>query len=106
MPKYFVPFTYLNILYPSFQCDSFGISMNLEISLTPYIILGLVVVRYIRWLTSLLNSVRSTLHRLYFLLNFNNVMTGVSASFEFTILNLFNISCAYLDCEITIPVLD
>ena len=50
MPKYFVPFTYLTILFPAFQCDYFGVSMNLEIRLTPYIISSLVVVRYIRLL--------------------------------------------------------
>jgi hypothetical protein len=38
MPKYFVPFTYLRIIFPTFHCDYFGVSMNLEISLTPYII--------------------------------------------------------------------
>jgi hypothetical protein len=61
MPKYFVPFTYLNILFPSFQCDSFGVSMNLDIRLTPYIISDVVAMRYIRLPTSLLNIVGSTL---------------------------------------------
>jgi hypothetical protein len=80
--------------------------MNLEIRLTPYIISSLVVVSYIRLPTSILNSVGSTLDPLSSFLNFNPIMTGVGAAFEFTILNLFNISCAYLDCEINIPVLD
>jgi hypothetical protein len=106
MPKYFLPFTYLMILFLAFQCDYFGFSMNLEIRLTPYIMSGLVVVRYIRLPTSLLNSVGSTLDPLSSLLSFNPVMTGVGAAFEFTILNLFNISCAYLDYEINISVLD
>jgi hypothetical protein len=106
MPKYFVPFTYLKILFPAFQCDSFGVSMNLQIRLTPYIISGLVVVGYIRLPTSLLNSVGSTLEPLSSLLNFDIVMTCVGAYLKFIILNLFNISCAYLDCEINIPVLD
>ena len=105
MPKSFVPFTYLKILYPSFQWDSFGVFMNLEIKLTPYIISGLVTVRYIRLPTSLLNSVGSTLDPLSSLLNFNPIMTSVGVAFEFIILNLFNISCAYLDYEINIPVL-
>jgi hypothetical protein len=48
IPKSLVPFTYLIILFHAFQCDSFGVSMNLEIRPTPYIILGLVVVIYIR----------------------------------------------------------
>jgi hypothetical protein len=80
--------------------------MNLEISLTPYIISGLVVVTYIRLPTNILNSVGSTLDPLSFFLNFNPVMTGVGATFEFIILNLFNIPCAYLDYEINMQVLD
>jgi hypothetical protein len=80
--------------------------MNLEIRLTPYIISGLVAARYIRLHTSLLNGVGSTLDPLSSLLNFNPIMTGVGYALEFTILNLFNISCTYLDCEINIPVLD
>jgi hypothetical protein len=105
MPKYFVPFTYIMILFPDFQCDSFGVSMNLEIRLTPYIISCLVVVRYITLPTSLLNSVGYTLDSLSSLLDFNPIMIGVGIAFEFIILNLFNISCAYLDYEINIPVL-
>ena len=68
--------------------------------------LKLTVVRYIRLLTSLLNSVGSTLDPLSSLLNFNTVMTGVGVDFEFTILNIFNISYAYLECEINMQVLD
>jgi len=80
--------------------------MNLEIRLTPYIISGLVVVKYIRLPTSLLNSVESTLDPSSSFLQFNPDMTGVGAAFEFINLNLFKISCAYLDCEINIPILD
>jgi hypothetical protein len=100
MPKYFFPFTYLSILFPSFQCDSFGVFVNLEIKLTPYILSGLVVVRYIKLPSSLLNIVESTLDPSSYLLNFNAVMTGVGATLEFIMFNLFKISCAYLDCEI------
>jgi hypothetical protein len=66
--------------------------MNLEINLTPYIMLGLVVVRYIRLPTNLLNRVGSTLDLSSSLLNFNHVMTGVGAALEFIMLNLLNIS--------------
>jgi hypothetical protein len=106
MPKSYIPFTYLIIHFPSFQCDSFVVSMNLQIRLTPYIILGLVDVKYIRPPTTLLNRVGSTLDALSYLFNFNHVMTGVGDALEFIMLNLFKISCAYLDCEINIPVLD
>jgi hypothetical protein len=106
MTKSCVSFTYLRILFPSFQCDYFGVSMNLEIILTPYIISGPVSIRYIRLPTSILNSVGSTLDPLSSLLNFNLVMTGVGADFEFIILNIFIISCTYLDCQINIPFLD
>jgi hypothetical protein len=40
------------------------------------------------------------------MLNFNPDMTGVGAALEFIMLNIFKISCAYLDCEINIPTLD
>ena len=106
MPKSFVPFTNLGKKISAFQWDSFGVSMNFEIMLTPYIISGLVVVRYIRLPTILLNSVGSTLDPSSSLLNFNHVMTGVGDALEFFMLNLFIISCAYLDCEINISVLD
>ena len=79
--------------------------MSLEIRLTPYIISNLVVVRYIRLPTSLLNSVGYTFDPLSSLLDFNPIMIGVGIAFEFIILNHFNISCAYLDYEINIPVL-
>jgi hypothetical protein len=105
IPKSLVPFTYLKIIVLAFQCDSFGVSMNLEMRLTPYIISGLVVVKYIRLPTNLLNIVGSTLDPSSSLFNFNHVMTGVGATLEFIILTLFNISCAYLDCEINIPSL-
>ena len=80
--------------------------MNLEIRLTPYIIWGLVIFRYIILPTRLVNSVGSTLDPLSFLLNFNHFMIGVGDAFEFIILNLFNISRTYLEFEINILVLD
>jgi hypothetical protein len=80
--------------------------MNLEVMLTPYIILELVYVRYIRLPTNLLNSVGSTLDPSSSLLSFNHVMTDVASALEFIMLNIFNISCVYLDCEINIPYLD
>jgi len=106
MPKYFVWFTFLNILCPTFQCDSFDVSMNFEIRLTPYIILGLVFVRHIRLPIVLLNSVGSTLALSSALVNFNPIMISVGATLNFNKLNLFKISCAYLDYEINIPTLD
>ena len=48
MPIYFVPLTYLIIILPAFQWDSFGESMNLEIRLTPYMMSGIVIVKYIK----------------------------------------------------------
>ena len=77
MPRYFVPLTYLRILSPTCQCESFGESMNLEIKLTPYVISGLVAVKYIRLPTSLLNNVGSRVDPSSSLPNFKLVITSV-----------------------------
>ena len=106
MPRYFVPLTYLRMLLPTYQCESFGDSINLEIRLTPYIMSGLVVVKYIRLPTSLLNSVGSTVDPSSSLLNFKHVITGIEAVLKLDMLNLFKTSLAYLDYDIKIPLLD
>ena len=41
-PRSFVPLTYIIIILPPCQCESFGDSMNLDIRLTPYMMYGLV----------------------------------------------------------------
>jgi hypothetical protein len=106
IPKYLVPFTYLRIIFLSFQWNYFGVSINLQIGLTPYIISSIVVVRYIRLPTSVLNCVGSTFDPLSSFLNFNHVMIGVGATLEFIMVNIFKIACAYLNCEINMLVLD
>ena len=63
--------------------------MNLEIRLTPYMIYGLIVVKYIRLPTSLLNSVGSTVDPSSSLLNFKHVITAVETDLQFDILNIF-----------------
>ena len=84
MPRSFLPLTYLTILLPSFQCESFGDSMNLEIRLTPYMMSSLVAVKYIGLPTSLLNIVGSTVDPSSSLLKFKLVITGVQAIFNST----------------------
>ena len=106
MPRSFVPLTYLRILLPSFKCDSFGDSMNLEISLTPYMMSGLVAVKYIRLPTSLLNNVGSTVDPSSSLLNFKPVITGVGDVLQLDILNHFKTALAYFDYDISIPLSD
>ena len=101
MSRYFVP---LIILLPACQCESFGDSMNLEIKLTPYIMSGLVAVKYIRIPTSLLNSVGSTVDPSSSLLNFKHVITHVGDVLQLDMLNIFNTSLAYLDCDINLPL--
>ena len=99
-----MPLTYLKILLPACQCESFGDSMNLEIRLTPYMMFGLVAVKYIRLLTSLLNSVGLTVDPSSSLLNFKPVITGVGAVLQLDMLNIFKISLAYFDYDIKIPL--
>ena len=89
MPRSCVPLTYLIILLPAFQCESFGDSMNLEIRITPYTMSGLVIVKNIMLPTSLLNSVGSTVDPSSSLLNFKPVITGVGAVFQLDMLNFF-----------------
>jgi hypothetical protein len=83
IPKYFVPFTYLKILFHAFQCDSFEFSVNLETRCIPYIMSCIVIVKYIRICTSILNTVGSTLGLLSSFLSFIPVMTDIGVSFEF-----------------------
>ena len=59
--------------------------MKLEIRLTPYIISGLVDVKYIRLPTILLNSVGSIVDPSSFLLNFKHVIIGVGVSLQLDI---------------------
>ena len=106
IPRSFVPLTYLIILLLACECESLGDSMILEIRITPYMMFGLVAVKYIRLPTILLNNVGTTLVPSSPLLNFNHVMIDVKVALHFTILNLFKNSFAYLDCEINIPSLD
>ena len=106
IPRSFVPLTYLRIRLPAFQCESFGDSMNLEIRLTPYIMSGLVVVKYIRLPTNFLNSVGSTMDHSSSLLNFKPVITGVGAALQLDILNIFKTSLAYFVYDIKIPLSD
>ena len=89
IPRSFVPLTYLRILLPACQCESFGDSMNLEIRLTPYIMSGLVAVKYIRLPTSLLNNVASTVDPSSSLLNFKPVITSIGVDLQLEILNIF-----------------
>ena len=104
IPRSFVPLTYLIILLPACQCDSFGDSMNLEIRLTPYIMSGLIDVKYIRLPTSLLNIVGSIVDHSSSLLNFKPVITGVRDVLQLDMLNIFKTLLAYLDCDINIPL--
>ena len=106
IPRSFVPLTYLKILLPACQCDSFGDSMNPEIRLTPYIIFGLVAVKYKRLPTSLLNNVGSTVNPSSSLLNLKPVITSIGDFLQLEILNLFKIALACLDYDIKIPLSD
>ena len=91
---------YLRIRFQTIQFVSFGVSMNMEIKLTPYIISGLVAVRYMRLPTNLLNRVGLTSDPSSSLLNFVLVATGVGTGFQLSILNLFGKSLAYLFWQI------
>ena len=77
IPRYFGPLTYLKIILPACQRVSFGDSMNIEIKLTPYMMFGLVAIKYIRIPTNLLNIVGYTVDTSSSLLNFKLVITGV-----------------------------
>ena len=80
--------------------------MNLEIILTPYMMFGLVAIKYMRLPTSLLKIVGSTVDPLSSLLNFKLVITGVGVSLQLVILNIFKTVLAYLECDIKVPLLD
>ena len=68
--------------------------MNLEIRLTPYMMSGLLVVKYIRLPTSLLNIIGSRVDPSSSLLSFKPGITGVGDALHFDILNLFKIVLA------------
>ena len=78
--------------------------MNLEIRLTPYMIFGLVVVKYIRLPTNLLNNIGSTVDQSSYLLNFKLVITSVGDALQFDILNPFKTMLAFLDYDMKIPL--
>ena len=80
--------------------------MNLEIRLTPYMMSGLVVVKYIRLPTSLLNNIGSIVDPSSSFLNFKPVITSVWVVLKLDILNLFKTALTYFDCDINIPLLD
>ena len=67
---------------------------------------GLVVIKYIRLPTSLLNSIGSTVDPSSSLLNFKPIITGVEFVLQLDIFNLYKIALAYLDCDINIPLSD
>ena len=80
--------------------------MSLEIRITPYMMYGLVALRYIILPTNLLNSVGSTFDPSSSMLNFNLVITSFGDALQLAKLNLFKIPFAYLDCDINIPLSD
>ena len=69
--------------------------MNVEIRLTPYIMFGLVAIKYIRLQTSLLNSVGSGVDPSSSLLNFKHIITGVGDVLQLDMLNVFKTLVAY-----------
>ena len=78
--------------------------MNIEIKLTPYMMSRLVVVKYIRLPTILLNNVGSTVDPSSSLINFKHVITSVGVVFQLSILNIFKTTLAYFDCGMNIPL--
>ena len=80
--------------------------MNLEIKLTPYMMFGLVTIKYVRIPTIILNIVGYIVDASSSLLNFKLVITSVGLVLQLDILNIFKIALAYLDCDINIPLLD
>ena len=106
MPQSLVLVMYLRIIFPTLQSVSFGVSKNLEIKLTPCIISGLVVVRYMRLLANILNRVGLTSNPSSSLLKFVHVAAGVGTGLQLSILNLFGKSLAYLFWQIKIPFSD
>ena len=104
IPRSFVPLTCLIIILLACQWESFGDSTNLEIILTPYMMYGLVAVKYIRLPTNLLNNVGSIIDPSSSLLNFKHVITSVGATLQLDILNLFKTALAYFDLDIKTPL--
>ena len=82
MPRSFVPLAYLKVLLPAFQCETFGDSMNIEIRITPYMMSGLVAIKYIMLPTTLLNNVSSTVDPSSSLFNFKHVIIGVGGDLQ------------------------
>ena len=78
--------------------------MNLEIRITPYMMSGLVSIKYIRLPTSILNNIGSIVDPSSSLLNFKHVITGVGDALQFDMLNLFKTVLSYFDCDIKIPL--
>ena len=78
--------------------------MNLEIKITIYMMFAIVVVKYIRLLTSLLNSVGSTVDSSSSLLNFKRVITVVGDTLQLDVLNIFKTALSYFECDINIPL--
>ena len=78
--------------------------MKLEFRLTPYIMSGIVAIKYIRLPASLLNSVGSIVDPSSSLLNFQPVLTGVGDVLQLDMLNIFKTSLTYLDRDIKIPL--
>ena len=78
--------------------------MNLEFKLTPYMMSDLVIVKYMRLPTRLLNNVVSTDDPSSSLLNFKPIIIGVEVVLQLDILNLFKTALAYLECYINIPL--
>ena len=67
---------------------------------------GLVVIKYTRLPTSILNSVGYTVDPSSSLLNFKPIITGLGDILQLDILNIFKIALAYFDYDIKIPLSD
>ena len=80
--------------------------MNIEIRLTPYMMYGLVDVKYVRIPTRLLNSVGYTIDPTSSLINFEHVITGVGVVLQLEMLSIFKTSLAYFVYDIKIPLSD
>lgn len=68
----------------------------MEIKLSPYMIFGLVAIKYNRLPTNFLHKDGSTIGPLSSLLNLVLVAMGLIVVLHFSILNLFRMSMAYL----------
>lgn len=95
IPYLNVPSIYLKIILSTFQWESLGDSINMEIKFTSYIMSSWVDERYIRLSTSFFYNVGSIVDRFTSFLNFVPCVIGVFVGLHFFILNLFKISDAY-----------